>query len=256
MKIINAILVSLYTSSSVFALDLTTSGNIRRRAAQIGAYNNNVEEERSETTSLNALEPQEGDMMVKVRITNQAYQQPFGAFFVMTHNKDETPLFTIGAEASPALARLAEDGNPDPLVEAYNASSHINYLNVVSDGAPYRGGETLEFMVPYNAEYPYLTIASMAINTNDCFVALNGVKLEQERVVLQVPGYDSGTEENNELCASIPGPACASVEGNIASLNGEGFVHVHRGFFGVGDLPAPGYDWRNPMMRVEMEPKL
>ena len=51
--------------------------------------------------------------------------------------------------------------------------------------------------------------------------------------------------------------ACENVavakQGNIASGNGEGFVHIHRGFFGKGDLSQSGYDWRNPMMRVEME---
>jgi hypothetical protein len=29
-------------------------------------------------------------------------------------------------------------------------------------------------------------------------------------------------------------------------------VHVHRGFFGIGDLPQYIYDWRNPLIRVEM----
>ena len=34
---------------------------------------------------------------------------------------------------------------------------------------------------------------------------------------------------------------------------GEGFVHVHRGFFGIGDvLSQAGYDWRNPMVRYEI----
>lgn len=64
------------------------------------------------------------------------------------------------------------------------------------------------------------------------------------------PAYDAGTEENNESCQSIPGPACGAT-GNVASGNGEGFVHVHRGFFGVGGtLPQADFDWRNPIMSV------
>jgi hypothetical protein len=67
------------------------------------------------------------------------------------------------------------------------------------------------------------------------------------------PGYDAGTEENNELCTSMPGPACAAIDSeNVHSGGGEGVVHVHRGFFGVGDLPQAGYDWRNPMVLVEV----
>lgn len=190
--------------------------------------------------------------MVKVKVTNQSFQQPFGPFFVMTHNKQNDPLFKVGMESSDALATLAEDGNPVQLVEAYNMSSNVGYVGAMTEGVPYLGGESLEFMVPFDMNYPYLTIASMAINTNDCFVALNGVKLEPS-AVHQAPGYDSGTEENNELCNSIPGPACDGDSGNKRSLNGEGFVHIHRGFFGVGgELSQAGYDWRNPMMRVEM----
>jgi hypothetical protein len=51
----------------------------------------------------------------------------------------------------------------------------------------------------------------------------------------------------------MPGPACAEIDsGNMSSGSGEGVVHVHRGFFGVGDLPQAGYDWRNPMVLVEV----
>lgn len=93
----------------------------------------------------------------------------------------------------------------------------------------------------------------MAINTNDCFISINGVPLESGDVFTGV-GYDSGSEENNEECDSIPGPACANINtNNFADGNGEGFVHVHRGFFGIGaDLTASGYDWRNPMVRFEV----
>ena len=40
---------------------------------------------------------------------------------------------------------------------------------------------------------------------------------------------------------------------NRTDLNddGEGFIHVHRGVHGIGDLDAAEYDWRNPMLRVE-----
>jgi hypothetical protein len=33
---------------------------------------------------------------------------------------------------------------------------------------------------------------------------------------------------------------------------GEGFVHVHRGIHGVGDLKPIGRDWRNPVATVSI----
>lgn len=65
-------------------------------------------------------------------------------------------------------------------------------------------------------------------------------------------GLDAGSEENNELCKSIPGPACAADSGNEASGNGEGFVHVHPGIHGLGDLADGRYDWRNPMVQIKV----
>ena len=92
--------------------------------------------------------------------------------------------------------------------------------------------------VEVSEDYPLVTIATMAINTNDCFTALNGVRLSPG-MALDLPGLDAGSEENNEKCSSIPGPGCASISGdNVASDNGEGFVHVHRGIHGIGDLAA------------------
>ena len=39
--------------------------------------------------------------------------------------------------------------------------------------------------------------------------------------------------------------------GNERSGMGEGFVHLHCGFFGIGDLSQVGFYWRNPVVRFE-----
>lgn len=191
---------------------------------------------------------------ITLMVTNISFQQPFGGFFVATHNQYAPPLFVLGEESSPELAILAENGDPGPLVEAYKSYSGVGTAFAFNEGAPYFGGDMLEIEIPDDPEYPYVTVATMAINTNDCFVAINGVPLKSGDVFTGV-GYDSGSEENNENCNSIPGPACADTDpGNRRDGNGEGFVHVHRGFFGVGNdgLSAVGYDWRNPMVRWEV----
>ena len=144
-------------------------------------------------------------------------------------------------------------GNPGPLVDMYSAMPSVGQAFAFTDGAPYFGGESFEIELDYDPRYPYVSLATMAIHTNDCFVAINGRKIKRGDVFTG-PGYDSGSEENNELCSSIPGPACAEFDaGNVRSGNGEGFVHVHRGFFGIGgDLSQAGYAWLNPMVRYEI----
>ena len=189
---------------------------------------------------------------VTLKITNLTYLQPFSSFIVVSHNRDADPLFVLGQQASEELALLAENGDPGPLFSKYESGFGVNFAQIHDLGAPFFGGEVTYIKAPYHRSYPYITIASMAINTNDCFVALNGVYLSPGQTI-EVPGYDAGTEVNNELCSSIPGPACPSGSGNVRSGNGEGYVHIHRGFKGVGDrLSEAGYDWRNPMMLVEV----
>ena len=48
----------------------------------------------------------------------------------------------------------------------------------------------------------------------------------------------------------MPGPACPPDSHNIQNAPGEGFIHVHRGFHGIGDLKESTYDWRNPVAEV------
>lgn len=149
--------------------------------------------------------------------------------------------------------------DPSDLVNFYSGfpgAIGVDDVFAFSSGAPYFGGDTLEILIQTSRRYPLVTIATMLINTNDGFTAINGLNLNPDDIcnsIVTVPAYDAGTEENNELCASIPGPACDASSGNVASGNGEGFVFVHRGFFGIGDeLLQSGYDWRNPVMMVEV----
>ena len=141
-----------------------------------------------------------------------------------------------------------------PLVDLYNTLPGVGAAFAFTDGAPYFGGDSVYIDIPVDPYYPYVTVATMAVNTNDAFVAINGQMLQPGDVFTGV-GYDAGSEENNENCNSIPGPACAAIDtGNVQSGNGEGFVHVHRGFFGIvaGGLAENIYDWRNPMVRWEV----
>eukprot|EP00469_Lotharella_globosa_P009915 CAMPEP_0167790844 /NCGR_PEP_ID=MMETSP0111_2-20121227/11569_1 /TAXON_ID=91324 /ORGANISM="Lotharella globosa, Strain CCCM811" /LENGTH=225 /DNA_ID=CAMNT_0007683373 /DNA_START=81 /DNA_END=758 /DNA_ORIENTATION=+ len=202
-----------------------------------------------------------------INLTNAAFQQPFSGIFVAVHNSEAPPLYVLGQAASEELAILAEDGNPMPLVKLYNASEGVRETFAFTEGAPYFAGETASILVDVNSRYPYVSLATMAINTNDCFLGLNGVKVFKTfGRMMDLPGLDSGTEENNELCTHIPGPACDPSGTARANETAEGVVHVHRGFIGINEgstdltdeelgangepLSSAGYTWLNPMARV------
>lgn len=188
-----------------------------------------------------------------VKVKNLTFNQPFSGFIVAVHNSNADPLYEFGEEAAMELASLAEDGNTTSLVELYDGMDGVDKAFAVSAPGPLFPGQTLEFKIRVSGKYPLLTTAAMAINTNDAFIAVNGVEAVPGWSAF-LPGLDAGSEENNELCSSIPGPGCPEDSGNERSPPGEGFVHVHRGFFGIGDLlPGDRYDWRNPMAYVSIE---
>ena len=205
-----------------------------------------------------AEQQQENIGKFKITVTNSAFQQPMSRFFATVHSADAPPLYEIGKPATTALALLAENGDPQPLVDLYSSpiveskSASVRQADIVTDGALIPG-EPRSFIIYTTATHPYLSFASMAVNTNDCFVGVSSLLLK-DGLQFSVPGLDAGSEENNELCRSIPGPACAGIVNNERSGNGEGFVHVHRGIQGVGpDLSAAAYDWRNPMLQIAVQ---
>ena len=194
-----------------------------------------------------------GPRTYEITVTNIAFNQPMGVgFFVAVHDDSAEPVFRLGMNATEELALLAENGDTTPLVDKYTDATGVDAAFSAGD-APIFAGESLTFEVEVSPQYPYVSFASMCISTNDCFVGVDSLELWQDMILFS-PGYDAGSEENNELCNSIPGPACMDIDtSNERSGNGEGPVHIHRGFFGIGDLPADRYDWRNPMLKIEVK---
>jgi hypothetical protein len=107
--------------------------------------------------------------------------------------------------------------------------------------------------------FSVLSIVSMMVNTNDAFFAIDSKFLPFARYssrTYYALGYDAGSEENNEECASIPGPACPQASGNArATEDAEGYVHIHNGVHGIKDLKADAYDWRNPVAKITIKRK-
>lgn len=191
----------------------------------------------------------------EVKITNLTRGQQFTPILAATH-MPSVSLFQLGQPASAELATLAEEGNVAPLTAALRANKEV--LEVVNGSGLTQPGAvtTLTVNGRGGTGAVRISVAAMLIPTNDTFFAVNGVTLPQwgETLAFTVPAYDSGTEKNDELCASIPGPffaECNGSGGGAAPAGGEeGFVHISAGMHGVGSFKASDRDWRNPVARI------
>lgn len=204
------------------------------------------------------LEPQQGhrrlqnNLQWKVTLTNLSYKQPFAPAFVVVHSTSAPKLYTLGVAASASFTLLAEEGSPAALVTEYTNTTGV--LLAAGVGLrPLQPGESRDFSLETASGFPYISLATMAINTNDCFAGFKNIK-PFDGLNLFSPGYDAGTEANDELCSHMPGDACTtnSTTKTDDAAAGEGFVHVHRGVHGIGDLDASQYDWRNPMLQIQI----
>ncbi|MSP40554.1 MAG: hypothetical protein EXR70_18865 [Deltaproteobacteria bacterium] len=189
----------------------------------------------------------------EVTITNLTRGQRFTPILVASH-KAGVKLFELGQPASAQLATLAEEGNVLPLADLLNSMSEV--LDTADSGGLLDPGASVTVRVHTRGDFDHLSVASMLIPTNDAFFALNGVagpRGNQATTHISV-AYDAGSERNDELCASIPGPfftECNGPGGGAAPVGGEeGFVHVHAGIHGVGNHDPARRDWRNPVARI------
>ncbi len=190
----------------------------------------------------------------EVTVTNLTYNQQFTPLLLATH-KPDIAFFTPGQPASTELATLAEQGDVGPLRAVLTGSPSTTATE--AGNALLNPGQSVTFRIKGNPWRDRLSLAAMLIPTNDAFVALNAVRLPGwgEGTTYTARAYDAGSEVNDELCSSIPGPSfaeCGGSGGGAKVGGGEGFVHVHRGIHGVGDLKAASRDWRNPVAQVSI----
>ncbi|MEQ1661122.1 MAG: spondin domain-containing protein [Thiobacillus sp.] len=204
------------------------------------------------TTSTPAL-ADDGARAFEVTITNLTRGQRFTPILVASHRAG-VKLFEFGQPASAELVALAENGATDPFKATLGNNRHV--LDVTDTGGLLDPGQSVTVRVKTNGRFDHLSVASMLIPTNDAFFALNGVAGPNGGYTrtLYSGAYDAGSERNDESCASIPGPFFAECGGpgggGAPDGDEEGFVHVHAGIHGIGDLTAAERDWRNPVARI------
>lgn len=189
------------------------------------------------------------DELYKVTITNITRGVSFTPILAITHTQG-SPLFTLGAAASQELADIAEGGATGGF------SAMLMDSGMAKDAASSEGllgpGQSTTIMVSGGDKYDSITVTSMLLPTNDAFFAVNGMALpeDDDTLTFYSPAYDAGSENNDELCANIPGPYCKGAP--FSEGQGEGFVHIHAGIKGIADLSAADYDWRNPVAKISI----
>ncbi|MEM9558235.1 MAG: spondin domain-containing protein [Acidobacteriota bacterium] len=186
----------------------------------------------------------------RIKITNVTRGQVLSPPIVVSHSI-RAQVFNVGEPASAELAGVAEDADNGPLVAALQANPEV--LEVLQGAGPLPPGATAEFDIQASSSFPRLSIVGMLVQTNDAFYGLDRYPMvdgnRDWRQVIGLPAYDAGSEANNELCAFIPGPPCGNLFVRDTG-DAEGYVHVHSGIRGIGDLSVEVYDWRNPAVSV------
>ena len=115
-------------------------------------------------------------------------------------------------------------------------------------------GDSVKLKVTVRGPFWLISAAGMLVSTNDGFFALTGGRVPfYGKNSVAVGAYDAGSETNSELCAFIPGPPCGN--GGVRDTGAaEGYVHVHSGIHGTGDLDPSMHDWRNPVAHISIRP--
>lgn len=187
--------------------------------------------------------------MVTVRITNIS-KQIISPPLVATHTW-KARIFIPGDPASTELSMLAEDGDPSALATLLGDSDEV--LDVAVADGPLLPGATMVFELERRGRFNRVSAVGMLVTTNDAFFGLDNYLVEQgaQNQRMSVPAWDAGTEFNNELCGFIPGPPCGSPL--VRDTDGaEGFVYVHPGLHGGGDLSPADWNWQNPVVDIRI----
>jgi hypothetical protein len=184
---------------------------------------------------------------IKVKITNLTK----GVLLtppIIAITKKMDKLVKPGMQASLEIEKIAEGGDTSDLALRLISEGEF----VIEHDAPIPPGEMVEIELG-GVRSGYLSIVSMLLPTNDGFVILNSMKIADlfKKKVVYLHAYDSGTEENDEICDNIPGPQCGGngyVEGG-----GEGYVYPHPAIHGEADLSVKLYNWSDPVAMVSVE---
>lgn len=187
---------------------------------------------------------------IEVTVTNITQNQTFTPILAASL-KRELDLFNLGEQASEELVAIAESGNVAPMTELLSANDKVS--DVQNSAGLLGPGESVTITLRAPRHTNRISLAAMMLPTNDSFIALNSVRVPSRgrTETFLSPGYDAGSETNDESCLNIPGPYCGGAALSPEDA-GEGYVHISRGISGNGDLSVSEFDWRNPVAKISV----
>lgn len=202
-------------------------------------------------------------VMARYRLTlvNLTAGQPLSPPAFVVHNSAYAA-FVVGEQASVGVEKIAEAGNPADFIA--DAKAHMGVFLADKGAAGIMPGtaQSIDIMLDVpSAQLSELKLSylSMLGNTNDGFASVNNVALGQlsegASLSWDALSYDAGTENNDELAASVPGPACGGEGYNPQRNDGVNQITLHPGIVskqdGAADSCLQGLQrWDNPVVRV------
>jgi Spondin_N len=198
-----------------------------------------------------------------VTVVNLTNAQPLSPIAVIGHAAGYT-VFSVGAAATTGLEELAEGGDNTALIAAADADM-ANVFVTGSGAAPIgpAGSDTVSItLLASDVTNLKISAATMLVNTNDAFSALNGFDVSAmmvgDSMMLNSIAYDAGTEADTEAAVDIPGPAGGGEGFNAMRNDAANRVAMHSGVtsrddgFASSDLTEQ-HRFDNPVMRVRIE---
>ncbi len=180
-----------------------------------------------------------------------ATSQTLSSALVVIHDRNVS-LFTVGDAASASVIAVAEDANTALGVSTLAGAPGV--YAVTSEGSAILPGASSSFEVSVKGSERYLSFVSMLVNTNDGFTGLDGIRLTGGTRTYPIFALDAGSEVNDQLTASIPGPCCNNL--TQAGVSESLMIRRHAGILAnVGDLTPALWGWpvTEPIALVTIE---
>ena len=196
----------------------------------------------------------------QITVQNLTGNQPLSPVAIIAH-KSGYQVFEVGKSATEGLEYLAEGGsNIELLAEAKADADYIS--SSAGTGAIAPGGNESVSLELGDAKDFQVSVATMLVNTNDAFAAEVSSKVDElqvgERLTINAPAWDAGTEANSESVGTLPGPVDGGEGFSDSRVGDSDFVAIHQGVVTSDDGLATSvlnesHRFDNPVARIIVE---